>query len=607
MTCSLLMLAVRASLCLTFLLATACRVETAGSAIVHCTPGSYRVCRCEDGTIGSQHCASNGHELTSCACGLADGGGQASSAKAQASGAGRGAAASGNAAAGRAATMTGNISAAAGRAASGTGTASTPAAASGKPGSSAVPDTNDTSSGAAVGGRPALEPEPVSAGEGGSGAASNAGSRAAPGAAGAPAPPMPGAGATPETRGEIVNEPIDAATKLFDDAVIHNFNIIIAPADLAKIDEHPNYEESVQGGLEFDGKSYGPYRVRYKGAGGAFKPPCSDESGKKTGKCSLKLDFNDLDSKARFFGLKKLNLHSMNADAAMLRDRLGYRMFREMGIAAPRAVHARVSINGKSEGLYIAVEQIDGVFARSRFTEGGEGNVYKEIWPLHDGAATYASALETNETEANVQHMLNFRAAVQQSRAAAERFYNRDYVMRYLAVDRVTINDDGAVRMMCATPAQLTGANPGPYGNHNYYWYEEIQSGRMWLIPWDLDKNFDATSDVRIYPEWTASAACSCTEHPWYGSQIPATCDPVIKHFQSARSDYDRAVDAFLAGPFAKAHVDELLDRWVRQIRPHVSETAGQNGAPSLSAWETGVDDLRRIIADARKNRGLKY
>jgi spore coat protein H len=297
----------------------------------------------------------------------------------------------------------------------------------------------------------------------------------------------------------------------------------------------------------------------------------------------------------------------MNADSSMLRDRLGYRMFREMGVAAPRAVHARVQINGKSEGLYIAVEQIDGVFTRSRFTEGGEGNLYKEIWPLHDGAPVYAAALETNEDQGNVQHMLDFRAAVQESGAAAERFYKRDYMMRYLAVDRVTVNDDGAVRMLCTKTAELTGNNPGPYGNHNYYWYEELQSGRMWLIPWDLDKSFDATSDVRIFPEWTASAACSCTEHPFYGSQIPAACDPVIKHFQSALSDYERAVDAFVAGPFAKEHVDTLIAGWVKQIRSHVAETAGQNGAPSVDQWETAVDDLRRIVEDARKNRGFKY
>ena len=432
------------------------------------------------------------------------------------------------------------------------------------------------------------------------------GSGVSSGAAGSGTTTEPGSGTIPEGTDPIINEPVDAASPLFDESVIHTFNIILASADLAKIDQNPVAEQSVPAGLEFDGKSYGPYKVRYKGAGGSFKAPCTNGgSGPKTGKCSLKLDFNDVDSKARFFGLKKLNLHSMNADPSMLRDRLDYRMYREMGVAAPRAMHARVQINGQSEGLYIAVEQIDGVFARSRFREGGTGNVYKEIWPMHEASSAYAAALETNEAQPNVQHMLDFHAAIGQSRAAAERFFDRDYMLRYLAVDRVTINDDGVVRFLCV--AGLTGNNPGPIGNHNYYWYEEVQSGRMWLVPWDLDKSFLLTTDVLVYPEWSASAACSCTEHPWYGSQMPTSCDPLFKHIQSSPADYESAVAAFIAGPFAKSHVDQLIDTWASQIRSHVQATAGQNGAPTLEQWQAGVADLKQKVDDARLNHGYHY
>ena len=224
---------------------------------------------------------------------------------------------------------------------------------------------------------------------------------------------------------------------------------------------------------------------------------------------------------------------------------------------------------------------------------------------MHANTANYVAALETNEDQADVQHMLAFSSAVGQSRSAAERYYDRDYMLRYFAVDRVTINDDGVARFMCAdTP---TGNNPPPVGNHNYYWYEEVQSGRMWLIPWDLDKSFDATSDVHIHPAWTANAACSCTEHPWYGSQMPAACDPLIKHLQSVLPEYERQVNAFLAGPFAKAHVDQLIDTWSRQIRSHVEATAGQNGALSVAQWQAGLTELKQKIEDARKNRGYLY
>src|SRR4029077_17221090 len=107
----------------------------------------------------------------------------------------------------------------------------------------------------------------------------------------------------------------------------------------------------------------------------------SDPPAPKTGKCSIKIDFNRVDSKLRFHGLKKLNLHSMGRDMSMMRERLGYGLFREFGIAAPRAMHARVLFNGELEGLFIAVEQLDGRFTHSRFSDGADANLYKEVWP----------------------------------------------------------------------------------------------------------------------------------------------------------------------------------------------------------------------------------
>jgi hypothetical protein len=170
----------------------------------------------------------------------------------------------------------------------------------------------------------------------------------------------------------------------------------------------------------------------------------------------------------------------------------------------------------------------------------------------------------------------------------------------------VTINDDGAARFGC-DDTFLAGDHTVPYNNHNYYWYEEAQSGREWLVPWDLDKSFDATTDVRIYPAWTASAPCSCTQQSFYGYQWPASCDPLYKHILDVLPDYEQAVDQFITGPFAKTHVDALIGAWSNQIRSHVSETAGLGGAPTEAQWSEGVAELKRIIDDARTNRGLLY
>lgn len=439
------------------------------------------------------------------------------------------------------------------------------------------------------------ERAPANAAAGGGAGASGRGTGSA-GTSGTPAAPA------------IDLEPNDAATYLFDQTQLRTYNIVIAQANLNSINRHPSAEAWVRAHLEFEGKTYGPFSVRYKGAAGAFMYPCTtgDFHGAKAGKCSLKLGFDEIDSNGHFFGLKKLNFHSMNADSSMLRDRLAYQLFRDAGVAAPRAAHARVLINGELEGLFVVVEQIDGRFTRSRFSEGGAGNLYKEVWPVYDDPLVYKAALETNQAaQPSVQGMLDLKAAIATGAASLDTMLDRDYFVRYIALDRLIVNDDGIFHFWCDPTAQ--GNNPGSFGNHNYYWYQASKDAHFWLIPWDLDNTFDNSPSVHISTEWTATANCECTSDPNYGSQRPASCDPLIQHFSAWRVDYKKQLDELIAGPFAKARVDAVLTDWITQIQAAVSESGGINLAPSESVWADAVMTLRAKLESERQNYGYAY
>ena len=403
--------------------------------------------------------------------------------------------------------------------------------------------------------------------------------------------------------GHVIPEPDDDARYIFDQGVVRTYNLIVAETDLAIIDANPSAEQTVPGMLEFEGKQYGPLGVRYKGSVGAFNPPCLaglGGRGPKTGKCSVKMSFDHVDEDARFYGLKKLNFHAMNRDGSLLRDRLGYSLFREMGIAAPRAVHARLLFNGQLEGLFAVVEQIDGRFTRSRFSEGGGGNLYKEVWPVHDTASPYLDALEANREDPSVERALAFKRAVDEGAEAILGWLDPEYMLRYIAVDRVTINDDGAFNFRC-----FSGGDGGtPTGiNHNFYWYEAAHAPRFWLVPWDLDNNFDNRASVHIASEWTAAGNCACAGF----GQLAPSCDPLIHHWGTWRADYDRMVDEFLQTAFSPSNVDLKLAAWISQIEAAVDESAGLKGAPSAASWRGAVELLRGKIATARTNRGYPY
>jgi spore coat protein H len=413
-------------------------------------------------------------------------------------------------------------------------------------------------------------------------------------------------GAASLPKSGVIAEPVDDAAEVFGQESIRTYDITVAASDLARIDQNPAAEEYIPGSIAVDGNPIGEIGFRYKGSVGAFLSPCTattsigKTTGAKTGKCSIKVAFDHLDPAMRYRGLKKLNFHAMNQDPSMLRERLAYGLFREMGIAAPRAMHARVNINGKFEGLFIAVEQIDGRFTRSRFGDGGQGNLYKEVWPMHDSADVYREALETNEADNPVlDRIVNFAAAVKQGSAAVESQVDRAYVARYLAADRVMANDDGSAHWWCLAVGQ--GNNPGGIGNHNYYWYEEKAAARFWLIPWDTDSSLGATNFVRVLPEWRTKAPCMCAGNP---AQRPTSCDPLFSIWAEWKTDYESAVDEFLSGPFASSRVEDKIARWSTQIRPVVAEAAGHNGAPAVATWELAETLLRLALDSLRQNRG---
>jgi spore coat protein CotH len=420
----------------------------------------------------------------------------------------------------------------------------------------------------------------------------------------APAPSLD-AGITPPVKPEITAEPLDDATYIFDPSQVRTYNLIVAENDLTIIDANPSAEMYIPATLEFEGKTYGPYRMRYKGSAGAWDPPCTllgaQLASAKGGKCSIKVDF-DLNNDATFFGLKKLNFHSMNQDPSELRERLAYGLFRDMGIAAPRCSHARVTINGRLEGLFALVEEVDGRFARAHFGDGGKGNVYKEVWPTYNDPSVYAAALVTNEKQnPNVQRMLDFKAAVDTSEQSFASFIDRDYMTRYIAIDRVIVNDDGIFHFWCDPIAQ--GNNTGPWGNHNYFWYESDKQNRFWLIPWDLDFALGARTDVKVIPEWTVDAQCVCG-YDMNGIQRPASCDTVVQYFRGWLDDYNRQIDAFLVGPFQRERVNAKLDTWAAQIQAVVAEAAGRNRAPTLATWKQAIANLKVTLDSERDHRG---
>jgi len=426
--------------------------------------------------------------------------------------------------------------------------------------------------------------------------------------------------------GLVFAQPDDPAAALYSPDLMPTFELQISEENLAFLDNEPAAEIYVPGTLIYEGEEIPNVGIRYKGSVGAFvgctanstdENPFDTSGAKICPKLSMKVSFNEYNPDGRFMGLKKLLFHSMNQDESLMRERMGYHLFREMGIAAPRANHMRLRINGEFAGVFLNLEQIDGRFTRSRFADG-QGNLYKEVWPTYSPLqpktterALHDSLKSNRDENPSVQKMLDFGEAVMQSDsesaiAAIDEWMSVEYMARWIAVDRTIRADDGAFHFYCEAW--------GDCGNHNFYVYEEEEAERLWVIPWDLDNAFvvlgpDATGAdlfLHIQSEWNdTSTLCKpqAGAADWAPLQMPPACDPLFNRMACGyQTPYEEAVRTFLEGPFHTAETQPLLDQWTAQITEAVAEAHGQNGKQlSVDEWGKALTDFQNRLEVLRE------
>ncbi len=383
---------------------------------------------------------------------------------------------------------------------------------------------------------------------------------------------------------------LSATERLFDDSAPPRlFRITIAPDDLAYLDEDPRREEYVPATVELEGERFEDAGIRYKGAYGSLFA-CFDEQGRLIcDKLSLKVSFNEYVRRGRFWGVRKMVFNSALRDPSYLHERLSYSLFRAAGLPASRAVHARVSINGGPESLFLLVENVDEEWIEDRFADDS-GNLYKEVWPQHTGPEPYRGALRTNEEEGDVARMVAMARAVAEAEeaelpAVVARWMDPDPMLRYFAVDQLVQNWDGIWKFYC------WGEN---CGNHNFYIYDDPSSGLLQVIPWDLDFTFNRPNQDQGR-SWLTPPACDAPpdSRNW---ERPPQCDPILRglmlgNWERYRSTYRDLIAP--GGPLAEDALLARIDRYRALIAPYV---AGDPKGPSLQQWRAEVARLRQVV-----------
>ncbi|MBK27605.1 MAG: hypothetical protein CMO77_02100 [Verrucomicrobiales bacterium] len=160
----------------------------------------------------------------------------------------------------------------------------------------------------------------------------------------------------------------DDASHLFESNSVSEYEITLPKESIESLKKEPKI--FVRGTFQYKNIKLKDVGVRLKGFLGSFRP---FDGQNKNG---FTVKFNAFNNGQRFKGLNKIQLNNAAQDSTYIRERLGYALFREAGLPAPRVGHATVSINGAPFGLYVQVEASTEDFLK-RWFKDPSGDLYE--------------------------------------------------------------------------------------------------------------------------------------------------------------------------------------------------------------------------------------
>ncbi|PYG89550.1 CotH protein [Ruminiclostridium sufflavum DSM 19573] len=160
-------------------------------------------------------------------------------------------------------------------------------------------------------------------------------------------------------------------TKLFDENKIISIDIKADESEWENMLENATQEEYIPCDVTINGTTFESVGIRPKG-----NSSLSMVAGSDSDRFSFKFEFDHYIDGQTCFGLDKLVINNIQADATYMKEYLSYDLMSYMGVTTPLYSYTNVTVNGKDWGFYLAVEALEESFAQRNYGES-YGKLYK--------------------------------------------------------------------------------------------------------------------------------------------------------------------------------------------------------------------------------------
>ena len=305
-------------------------------------------------------------------------------------------------------------------------------------------------------------------------------------------------------------------------------------------------------------------------------------------KAAFKIKFGEFVDGQTFLGLRRLTLNNQVQDPSSARERIGYKLFRAVGLDAPLCNSARVYVNGEYFGVYANVQSIDKTFIKDHAPDKPVGNLYDTINDVYftdldrsrsrDQSGSQQEErfqLETNTNEGDLTGLTNLLDAV----------YNDDKTDGWYTGDLETHLDLDQFLMVGAVQALIADWDGFFGARNNYKMYHDPATEKFILYPWGIDQTFGMRSAQYEGPNYCIDGSSS--------ERVNALLFVRCRAEAECWSRYVSALESALQ-TFESMDWESPTDRIQAQIEQAIKEDP--RTPYSYTKWSFSLDQLRSFL-----------
>lgn len=260
---------------------------------------------------------------------------------------------------------------------------------------------------------------------------------------------------------------------------------------------------------------------------------------------SLKIKLNHIDKDGGIEGLTNLTLNNNKQDTGLVSQFMGYALFNGIGSPAPRCAYAKVTVNGKSLGIYSHVETIREPLLKRAFGNS-DGPLYEgTVVDFYEGWENSFEHKRGDDTRgrAHIQALIDLLANPKTTEADIGKLIDLESFYKFWAAEG------------------LVGFWDGYSGNkNNFFAYLNPDDNKFYFIPWGMDSIFTKQSKLEFMNDPRAPISVKTQGLIAYK----------LYQSESGRQQYRKVLTKILDKHWNTAELLATLDKIAVRVEPHL-------------------------------------